>query len=79
MERLQERCVIELGIFGVVQAFDISWFASISFFGGGVIAKVKKKEATLIVLQEVACVIKYNNDVRKKKKEDRVLHCYVRC
>ena len=32
----------------------------------GVIDKVKSA-ATLIVLQEVACVMKYNNDLRQKK------------
>ena len=65
MERIKEQCVIALGIYGDVQAFDIWWCASI-FFLYFVIAKVKSA-ATLIVLQEVACVITYNNDLREKK------------
>ena len=78
MERLQEQCVIELGISGMYKHSTFHGLQAFPFWGG-VIARVKKKkEETLIVLQEVACVFKYNNDVRTKK-EARVLHCYVRC
>ena len=82
MERIKEQGIIELllgissGIYRDVQAFEIWWFASI-FFLQCVIAKMKSA-ATLIVLQEVACVIKCNNDLRTHKK-GRAVHCYVRC
>ena len=121
MERLKEQCVIELGIYGDVQAFDIWWFASIFFVvicyrkedevghfcwqqgNVWIVSTVQqlmfsvcwavardmyllfscenpvltncssqtysdsqvKSAATLIVLQEVACVITYKDDLRK--------------
>ena len=76
MERLQEQCVIELGISGMYKHSTFHGLQAFLFFG--VIAKVKKKQQRLLFCKRLLALLSttmmYGN-----KKNDRVLHCYVRC